>query len=169
MKRELYFAYGSNMNLRQMNIRCPDAKALKIVVLNDFALAFRGGNEGNGVATILPRKGSNVKGVLWSITADCKKALDRYEGYPHLYGRTSILVEDSNHNQHMAMVYTMNEPYKSIPCMPSHVYEETIFDGFYKNGINPYPLFWAIEETKREMQGDKESPPPIRKGDGKER
>ena len=55
-----YFAYGSNMKLGQMRLRCPDAEVVGNVRLEDYRLAFRGRAPGNGVATVLPEKGIYV-------------------------------------------------------------------------------------------------------------
>ena len=65
IEERYYFAYGSNMNLGQMRFRCPDAEVVGNVRLEDYRLAFRGRAPGNGVATVLPEKGSCVDGVLW--------------------------------------------------------------------------------------------------------
>ena len=61
---KLYFAYGSNMNLNQMAFRCPDSEVVDTVRLEGYRLAFCMNGGGNGVATILPEKGSCVDGVL---------------------------------------------------------------------------------------------------------
>lgn len=76
MKDRYYFAYGSNMNLEQMKYRCPAAEVVENVRLENYRLAFRGRAPGNGVATVLPEKGSYVEGVLWKITEACEKSLD---------------------------------------------------------------------------------------------
>ena len=60
----LYFAYGSNMDLNQMDFRCPDAQALETVRLEGYRLAFRSNGGNRGVATILPDPDSHVDGVL---------------------------------------------------------------------------------------------------------
>ena len=60
IEERYYFAYGSNMNLGQMRFRCPDAEVVGNVRLEDYRLAFRGRAPGNGVATVLPEKGSCV-------------------------------------------------------------------------------------------------------------
>ncbi len=56
MAEKLYFAYGSNINLEQMEYRCPAAKAVGPVILENYELLFRGNTRGNGVATIAPRE-----------------------------------------------------------------------------------------------------------------
>ena len=41
MENTLYFAYGSNINLGQMEYRCPDASVVGPVVLDGYELLFR--------------------------------------------------------------------------------------------------------------------------------
>ncbi len=76
-EERLYFAYGSNINLEQMDCRCPDATVVGPVSLENYELLFRA----SGVATIAPKEGGKVHGLLWSITPECERSLDRYEGY----------------------------------------------------------------------------------------
>ncbi len=40
-KRRLYVAYGSNLNLEQMAIRCPTAKVEGAIMLRNWRLAFK--------------------------------------------------------------------------------------------------------------------------------
>ena len=96
MEDRYYFAYGSNMNLEQMKYRCPAAEVVENVRLEDYRLAFRGRAPGNGVATVLPEKGSCVEGVLWKITEACEKSLDFYEGFPSFYRKESIRVKNQD-------------------------------------------------------------------------
>ena len=37
-----YFAYGSNLNLKQMETRCPNAELVSAAELEGFKLVFRG-------------------------------------------------------------------------------------------------------------------------------
>ena len=85
MEETLYFAYGSNINLEQMEHRCPDAQLVGPVTLQNYELQFRG----SGFATVAPKKGSVVHGLLWKLTPSCEQSLDRYEGYPRHYSSTS--------------------------------------------------------------------------------
>lgn len=48
MKEIYYFAYGSNMNLDQMEYRCPDAEVVENVRLEGYRLAFCGRPTGVG-------------------------------------------------------------------------------------------------------------------------
>ncbi len=72
MEHAMYFAYGSNMNLDQMAYRCPAAEAVCTAKLEGYELFFAG-RPGNGVASIRPKQGGAVEGVLWKITEACEK------------------------------------------------------------------------------------------------
>lgn len=139
MDEQLYFAYGSNMNLEQMAFRCPDASVVGVVRVNDYRLTFCGGSHA-GVATIMPQPGSYVDGVLWRISAADEKHLDFYEGYPRLYGKESIEVIDSSGQKMTVMAYTMNSPYRECPAVPSQGYLQGIVEGCRQNGIDPTPI-----------------------------
>ena len=119
MAEKLYFAYGSNINLEQMEYRCPAAKAVGPVILENYELLFRGNTRGNGVATIAPREGSKVHGLLWWITPACEQSLDFYEGYPRLYEKEQVTVRDDKGSQFTVMAYVMtgDERWMS-PTMP---------------------------------------------------
>ena len=57
-KPTLYIAYGSNLNLPQMAVRCPTAEVAGKSELKDYELLFRGGRRG-AVATVEPREGGS--------------------------------------------------------------------------------------------------------------
>ena len=40
--KKYYLAYGSNLNIRQMALRCPTAKAVGTAVIKDYELLFKG-------------------------------------------------------------------------------------------------------------------------------
>ena len=77
-----YFAYGSNMDPKQMASRCPGAEALGRARLADYELTFVWDSPGwgGGVGTVIPSSGREVWGVLWDLTDEHVESLDRYEG-----------------------------------------------------------------------------------------
>ena len=83
MKR-YYVAYGSNLNIRQMRIRCPHARVIGTAVINDYELLFKGSRTG-AYLTIEPKEESEVPVAVWEVTESDEAALDRYEGYPVFY------------------------------------------------------------------------------------
>ena len=61
-KKQLYIAYGSNINLQQMAHRCPHSKVVETFEIKDFELEFR------GAATIVPKKeGATVPVLIWEL------------------------------------------------------------------------------------------------------
>ena len=83
MKEKLYIAYGSNLDQRQMARRCPTAEVVCSGMLYGHELLFRGSQFG-AVATVEPKPGACVPVLVWKIKPSDERALDLYEGYPHL-------------------------------------------------------------------------------------
>ena len=85
----LYFAYGSNMDENQMAQRCPDSVLVGKAVLKDYAFCL----DSEGVATIIPRRGSAVEGLVWNISPADEHRLDIREGVASgCYRKDSITV-----------------------------------------------------------------------------
>ena len=147
-QRYLYFAYGSNLNIKQMAKRCPKARALGIANLSDYQLVF------NGVADVVPREGALVPGAVWEITEGCLRELDHYEGYPTLYGRELVEVEiESSGERVQAIVYRMNtEHYRTRRELPYISYYHAILEGYDDFGLAKHHLDKAIDLTRKEMK-----------------
>lgn len=86
-KKQLYIAYGSNINLEQMKYRCPHSKVVGTSEIKDYELEFR------GVATIVPSKGATVPVLIWELDDMDLPTLNRYEGYPRLYRQEKMTFE----------------------------------------------------------------------------
>lgn len=109
---DLYFAYGSNLDIDQMAGRCRDAEPIAAARLYGHSLVFR------SVADVAKASvpGVYVPGGLWKISPADLKALDRYEGYPYLYGRHVVTVATESGRLVKAWVYTMkNDRTQMIP------------------------------------------------------
>lgn len=143
MSKKLYVAYGSNLNLPQMANRCPTAKVVGASELKDYKLLFRGGH-GIAVATVEPCKGSTVPVLIWEITDEDEKALDRYEGFPFLYRKEDVKVKLNKKNI-KAMVYIMNEG-KPLG-QPSMYYYSIIYDGYKAQNFDINLLRTATEDS----------------------
>ena len=89
MLKNLYFAYGANLHPDSMQWRCPKATASQAFILRDWELKFY------SHATIEPKKGARVAGVLWEITPDCELSLDAFEGYPSYYTKQTWIQDDT--------------------------------------------------------------------------
>ena len=91
MKR-YYIAYGSNLNVRQMRMRCPHATILGTANLKGWELLFKGSKTGSYL-TIKECAGSTVPVVIWEVTASDEAALDRYEGFHNFYYKKDIKLQ----------------------------------------------------------------------------
>ena len=151
MGERLYFAYGSNINLDQMERRCPNAQVVGPVVLENYKLLFRSNTRNAGVATIRPNKGRKVHGLLWKITPECEKSLDIYEGYPRLYEKEDMTVRDSSGQEFTVMAYVMTDMCKE-PAIPSDHYYRGIETGYRQNGLPVPTLKKAWDNCVREVQ-----------------
>lgn len=103
MKKFLYFAYGSNLNIEQMKQRCSNAFGISPAVLNGWQLLER------TYADIEECPGECVNGALYEISEKDLAELDLYEGYPEYYTRQEVMVTDNSGTFHKAWVYIMTE------------------------------------------------------------
>lgn len=143
MRDSIYAAYGSNLNLAQMAMRCPDARILAKARLDGYELVFRG-HPRSAVATIEPKEGSSVPILLWTISKKDEQALDRYEGYPSFYGKQSMTF-CAQEQDISAMVYVMTPGHPA--GMPSRFYLDTIKEGYRDCGFDPAPLSLAMRRS----------------------
>ena len=81
----LYFAFGSNLNQKQMKKRCKDSKYIGCYSLKNYKLVFRNFYLGGGVADVQKQKKSTVLGAIYQISKSDEKKLDIYEDFPILY------------------------------------------------------------------------------------
>ncbi len=102
-----YFAYGSNMNPKRMQKRCPGAVPLGMAKLPDYHLSER------LYADIDFKEGFCVYGVLYCIWDKHIETLDFFEGYPRIYRRMWLAVEYQNEIV-LAMTYEMTAETKRI-------------------------------------------------------
>lgn len=114
-----YLAYGANMNKKIMQFRCPDAKLLGTGELENFRLMFKG-EMPYSYATIEEWNGFKVPYVLWEITLEDEKKLDKFEGFPIHYQKRSAVLEFCN-EKIIAMFYQKDEKQSVNPPM-THYY-----------------------------------------------
>ena len=92
MVKRYYIAYGSNLNVPQMRMRCPGATILGTADLKGWELLFRGSKTGSYL-TIEEKDGGSVPVVIWEVTPTDEAALDRYEGFPSFYYKKDIRLQ----------------------------------------------------------------------------
>lgn len=139
-KSTLYIAYGSNLNIRQMAFRCPDAEAVGTGIIEDHRLTFKALGA-SAFATIEPSEGESVPVAVWQISRRDEMALDRYEGYPTHYTREQMDVLMDGGECIEGLVYVMNS--RAVPRLPSQGYFEAVLSGYRSFGLDEQKLYDA--------------------------
>ena len=78
-----YFAYGSNLDLLQMQLRCPDAQFVSTARLDGYRICFprKSFVRDCAVISIEPEAGEQVWGALYELDPADLKRLDEREGF----------------------------------------------------------------------------------------
>lgn len=156
MSKRYYIAYGSNLNIPQMRMRCPGARIIGTSVIEDYQLLFKGSKTGSYL-TIEPKAGAEVPVVVWEVTEPDEKALDRYEGYPNFYYKKEMTLDikgirTKKVRRREAFVYIMHEEREL--GIPSWYYVNTCLDGYRAFGFDEKYLFDAIRISRRDTHED---------------
>ena len=100
-----YFGYGSNLDVAEMQGRCPGAELVGIARLAGWKVYM----DSNGYATIAESDGC-IEGALWLVSDANIAALDEYEGLDRgLYEKRVVKVE-LNGERWNALVYVSLRP-----------------------------------------------------------
>ena len=149
MKR-YYIAYGSNLNIRQMRMRCPSARIIGTSEIPDYELLFKGSKTGSYL-TIEPKKGSRVPVAAWEVSIEDEQALDRYEGFPTFYYKQEMLlpikgIRSGKIRRRNTFVYIMHED--RVLGVPSNFYMQTCLSGYKSFGFDPIFLYEAYDRSR---------------------
>lgn len=139
-----YIAYGSNLNKRQMKMRCPTARIVGHGYLRDYTLVFR------RFATIEKCIGEKVPVTVWYIDDESEKNLDVYEGYPGFYRKEYCNVEIEDEIL-CAIVYIMNSNMQFYE-LPDRRYLEVMVEGYSDMKHDRDYIYRALEKTRHEIE-----------------
>lgn len=149
MKR-YYLAYGSNLNLQQMALRCPTAKPVGTAVIRDYELLFKGSKTG-AYLTIEPKVGAEVPVAVWSVESTDEERLDVYEGFPAFYYKTELELPvryfSGKTVLRKAFVYIMHE--ERPLGLPSGSYVRICLEGYSGFGFDESILLAALNNSRR--------------------
>lgn len=148
MKKRLYLAYGSNLNVEQMEKRCPTARIYGTAVINGYELLFKGSKTG-AYLTIERKHKGQVPVAVWILTPADERSLDMYEGFPNYYYKKDIKVNvkalDGHSRKVDAFAYIMHEDRERAE--PSRYYVRCCQVGYEKFGFNKKFLDEAYERS----------------------
>ncbi len=151
-KERLYLAYGSNLNIAQMQFRCPDARIVGSAELPGWRLMYKGSKSGNYL-TIEQADGYTVPVAVWVVSEQDEKNLDRYEGFPDFYYKKELSVtlreiESGQARAIKAFVYIMHEEYKL--GRPTESYVARCTEGYKSFGFDTT----LLDDAYRYSSGD---------------
>lgn len=149
MKR-YYLSCGSSLNVRQMALRCPTAKAIGTAAIKDYELLFKGSKSG-AYLTIEPKVGAEVPVAVWPVEPSDEERLDVYEGFPAFYYKTELELPvryfSGKTVVRNAFVYIMHE--ERALGLPSGSYVRTCLDGYRNFGFDESVLLTALDNSRR--------------------
>ena len=155
MEKRYYIAYGSNLNVRQMLMRCPSARIIGTSEVEDYRLLFKGSMTGSYL-TIEPEKGRKVPVAVWDVTTKDELALDRYEGFPSFYYKKELVlpikgIKTGKVRRRKVFVYIMHEerPFG----VPNYYYMRTCAEGYRYFGFDINTLIEAMAYSKARTEG----------------
>ena len=125
-----YFAYGSNMNLDQMAVRCPGGRMLGLVRKRDWRYLI---NQ-RGYVTAQEDPDAETLGCLWELTEEHWAVLDRYEGVAGGFYRRvdcEVVPLDSGEPVSAIAYRAANE----TPGTPAENYANIVIDGARQIGL----------------------------------
>ena len=130
-----YFAYGPNLNRKQMLERCPDSKPRFFATLNNYKLVFVGWSRQwrGGVVSIKSFRGERVLGAVYEISEADLRRLDKYEGYPTNYNRIKVTVFSEDGEAIEAITYIKSGQLEET--LPAKEYLAVIQQGYRDWGI----------------------------------
>ena len=154
MKKRYYIAYGSNLNIPQMRMRCPSARIIGTSAIPDYRLLFKGSKTG-AYLTIEPMAGASVPVAVWEVTEADEAALNRYEGFPHFYYKAEMKlpvknIKNGKVRTRTAFVYIMHEEREL--GVPSRYYVNTCLEGYCSFGFDEKFLAEALRFSVREAR-----------------
>jgi len=91
MSPTVYFGYGSNLWKEQMSLRCPSSILMGVGRLSGYRWMIN--DRGYANVVLSSRPGAEVYGLIYSLTHDDERGLDRNEGVPFAYTKEVLPVD----------------------------------------------------------------------------
>jgi len=116
--RYLYFAYGSNMDKKQMALRCPNSKYLGIAKLEGYEFCL----DSKGYSSISEVKSRHVWGAIWNVSEEDIRSLDRHEGVAAgAYERVTVKISTDESDLFDALAYISLRDIENINKNPEYL------------------------------------------------
>ncbi len=135
----LFFAYGSNMNPGQIISRCFKAEACAIARLPGHEIAFYGHSKrwDGGEATVTPKTGKGVWGIVYKLTLSDSERLDSWQDVrldgTGAYFHYPTVVMGMEGNEYPVLLY--KRFLSGEPGSPSEEYMDAVISGALFHGL----------------------------------
>ena len=150
MDERYYLAYGSNLSVEQMERRCPGAVYVGTAELKGYRLLFKKSKSGSYL-TVEKKRGRSVPLVVWRISEYHEKRLDRFEGCPVYYYKTTKAVDVHNLldggflGTVEGIIYILHE--ERPLGVPTFRYFNLCMEGYERFGFDMNLMEKAVEES----------------------
>lgn len=152
-----YLAYGSNLNIKQMDRRCPGARVVGTAEIRGYELLFKGSHTG-AYLTIGRCEGGIVPAGVWAVDEKEEESLDWFAGCPNFYYKTNMTVSvkhlDGKIESAECFVYIMHED--RVFGVPALQYVHTCLEGYKDFGFNEEFLSEAAKKSGSGFPGKEE-------------
>jgi len=130
-----YFAYGLNLNRKQMSQCCHDSQSRFSAELPNYRLIFSGWSRHwrGGLASIKPSRGDKVLGGIYEVSEMDMAKLDRHEDCSDNYKRLKITVYRDSGEKVEATTFIKTG--QAEETKPSAEYLKVIQQGYYDWGL----------------------------------
>jgi hypothetical protein len=134
-----YFAYGSNMNERQLQSRGVKPLAVAVAKLSDHRISFHGYSKtwDGAIETVIAEPGSEVWGVIYTLRFSDAERLDYWQDVrldgTGAYFLFPAVVTDTKGTQHHVLLY--KKDILESAEKPSREYLEFIAQGAFDRGL----------------------------------
>lgn len=150
----LYFAYGSNLNDRDWRAYCARTGTAPGVIepigpalLPDMQLCFDYYSQSRqgGALNIQPMRGHVVHGVLYRVSSDGWRALNRKEGAPNFYHQITCTALRPDGSSTQVITYQVTEAMRQDFCAPTEDYRQIVAEGLQAFGLPVQALHEAAD------------------------
>lgn len=151
-----YFAYGSNLNFKELKSSgfperlLKEFKNLGTYLAPDRQLAFTydSNSRGGGTLDIRPSKGAAVLGILFSVPDEAFEYFDKKEGHPSCYRRINLKAIDQSGLFKDAVSYEVHPENRRSFVTPTEKYVEIVQEGYKNFSLCDYDLNAAVRNKK---------------------
>lgn len=126
-----YFAYGSNLHPVRLGERVPSASLLGAVQLNRYRLKFhKKSTDGSAKCNLLKtgNRADTVHGALYTLEAEHKQELDRFEGAGKGY-QDSLINIHHEQKHYPCFTYLAEDSHIENNLQPYHWYKNLVVFG----------------------------------------